>query len=553
MGRIERVESKEPFEVIPATLIDPSKFPFPKEGAGPGLIGDIANVLGELFNRDREAKNSQAVSAASEARRITELEMLAIFENNPNPDTWGEETRAILARNAGNFSQLRFGDAETQALQRIKQDGFQQRSIMRTGISSASQNIDNAIAVSGTNLIAFEDDGSPEVAQEKLDMIDQHQQDLERKYPKDVAAIHLEQTLQEAEKMQARNVRKEQMDLAAGDPDLITNEKKTGAIDIELAARAKGEKVSQQLSVLSNTDLEAIRDYANTVGDKIKTDSEIALEAATVDAYARIRDGDADIDRMIDEFSADMANTDEDKIKFAEKVPTYFNKFNSTKIADETNENVYDQLTQATEAVERGAMSPTEFEELYADKKEFLTGADQRLVRSRDIVATKTMQNRIFGDAMVTERPTFIEATEDTIGAIKLARKNAEVVRDIPSINNFNIALKKNQAQQWNFGRFRNELRSQMNQNPEWSSKQINTAKALLIDQLDLTDDELLRSFDNQNPNKAITKNSPDAVFDDIWKNLSLEDRTLIWAGRMQGVPVNALLTGDAVIEAQKK
>ena len=162
------------------------------------------------------------------------------------------------------------------------------------------------------------------------------------------------------------------------------------------------------------------------------------------------------------------------------------------------------------------------------------------------------MQNRTFSDAMITEQPTFVSATEDTIGAIKLARQNAEIIKDIPSINMFNIALKKNQAEQWNFGRFRQQLRSQMNQNPEWSSKQINTAKDILIEQLDVTDAELLRSFDEQNPKHAITKTSPDVVFDDIWSGLSIENRTLIWAGRMQGIPASTLLLGEEVVEAKK-
>ena len=307
--------------------------------------------------------------------------------------------------------------------------------------------------------------------------------------------------------------------------------------------------------------MESLRDYANTIGEKQKTQSEINREAATVTAYNQIRDNDAiNIDALIDRNNADPNQSDEDKIKFAEKIPTYFNKINSTQSADESDNNVYDTLTQATELVERGAMSPTAFEELFIQtdedgntNKSKLTTADQRTIRSKDIVATRTMQNRTFNDAMITERPTFISQTEDDINAILLARKNAALINDIPSINSFNIALKKNQAERWNYGRYRQQLREQINQNPEWSSKQINTARDLIIDQLSVTDDKLLRAFDEQNPNRAITNTSPDIAFEDIWSDLSLDDRALIWAERMAGTPVSVLLTGEEVIEAKAK
>lgn len=325
------------------------------------------------------------------------------------------------------------------------------------------------------------------------------------------------------------------------------------AVTSELKGRKEG-KISDEFALLTNEDLESIRDYADTIGEKQTTKSTANLNAATVEAYSKIRDGAIDLDAMIDRNDADPLQSDEDKIKFAEKLPTYFSKVNSTKAAAFSSDNdVYDQLTQASERVERGAMNPVDFEDMYAKNRHKLTTEDQRKIRDKDIVATRTMQNRTFGDAMITTRATFVSQPEDAISSIKLARRNAELIQDIPSINNFNIALKKNQAEQWNYGRFRNALREQINQNPEWSSKQINTAKDLLIEQLDKTEAELLREFDEQNPNEAITKTSPDIAFDDIWADMSQEDKTLLWAGRMQGISVDVLLTGEQVAEAKVK
>ena len=133
------------------------------------------------------------------------------------------------------------------------------------------------------------------------------------------------------------------------------------------------------------------------------------------------------------------------------------------------------------------------------------------------------------------------------MASIKLARKNAELISDIPSLNLFNIALEKNRAQQWNYGRFREQLRSQMNQNPEWSAEQIAVTQDILVDQLDISDDELLREFEGQNPNRSILKTPPDVQFKDVWGELSFESKSKIWAERMAGVPVEVLLGSDEV------
>ena len=245
---------------------------------------------------------------------------------------------------------------------------------------------------------------------------------------------------------------------------------------------------------------------------------------------------------MIDAIDADPTISNDDKLLAAEKIPTYFNKINSTKVAEETDNDVYDELTRASESVERGTMSPAAFEELYADRKGSLDKDDQRTIRSKDIVATKTMQNRAFTDAMSATLPTLVELTESDLGSIKLARQNAEIIKDIASINLFNIAIKKNQAERWNYGRFRKQLRSQIDQNPEWSQKQIYVAQEILVDQLDMPVDQLLKEFDGQNPTRAIMKTPPNIDFKDIWPDLSIDDKAKVWELTMRGAPSEVIL-----------
>lgn len=536
MARIERTSSEQAFDVEQAQLIDPSGFRFSTAGAE--AMQQIGGTLFELGRRDLAAKNSLAVNAASESRRLAKLKMEEFIKNNPDPDTWSEGARKFIEEQVKTYSQQRF-NKETGAQQEIEQDAFKDQLTMEVGIAAVAQNIENDIAINGKNLIDVisTDDGTPDAADEIDKQIKLYQEALERKYEPKVAALQMEETLKEAQKLQVENVKKDIMNRAAVRPELIKD-----FIETELKARAKDKKAFGEFNLLSNSNLEAIRDYANSVGEKAVSDSEITVNAAIVDSYGRIRDGDVDIDSMIDAIDADPTISDKDKLLAAEKIPTYFNKINSIKVADESNEDIYDELTRASESVERGTMSPAAFEELYADKKGELDKDDQRTIRSKDIVATKTMQNRAFTDAMSATLPTLVELTESDLGAIKLARQNAEVIKDIAAINLFNIAIKKNQAERWNYGRFRKQLRTQIDQNPEWSQKQIYVAQEILMEQLDMPVDQLLKEFDNQNPDKAIMKTPPSIDFKDIWLDLSIDDKAKVWELTMRGAPAEAIL-----------
>ncbi len=539
MARVERFTSQEQIPVQQAQLIDPRGFPADTSSAEALKVGaDVVGVFAELAKRRRDAQDSLAATKAGHSRTLAELEIQQFMVDNPDPDKWEEGLAKISAKYSANYASLKMSN-KTKEEQDIEQRAHNDEMAMRVRLAATNQDIKNDIVESGTNLIDLysNDDGSPGDADKIDKAIKAYETALLRETTPEIAAIRMEETLEEGQKLQIENVKKDVMNRAAVRPKLIRD-----FIETELKARAKGKKALDEFTLLSNSDLEAIRDYTKSIGEKTVSDSEIAVNAAIVDAYGRIRDGDVDIDSMIDAIDADPTISDEDKLLAAEKIPTYFNKINSTKVADESNEDVYDELTEASESVERGTMSPAAFEELYADKKEFLDKDDQRTIRSKDIVATKTMQNRAFTDAMSATLPTLVELTESDLGSIKLARQNAEIIKDIASINLFNIAIKKNQAERWNYGRFRKQLRSQIDQNPEWSQKQIYVAQEILVAQFDMPVDQLLKEFDGQNPNRAIMKTPPSIDFKDIWPDLSIDDKAKIWELTMRGAPSEVIL-----------
>jgi hypothetical protein len=485
-----------------------------------------------------EAKNSLAVNAAVESRNLARLKIQQFIQNNPDPDTWAEGLRKILQEQGRIFSQQRFNE-QTRDEQRIEQAAFMDKLNMEVSIAAANQNIDNDIAVSGKNLIDLmsNDDGTPEMAADILEQQRVYQEALERKHPKDVAAIHMDETLKEAEEQAVENIKEAQMNKAAINPILMIS-----YIDAELEARKKGKKAIPEFALLSNTDLEAIRDYAGSVGEKAVSDATMAFNQAVENNYAKIIGGDTDVAAMIAEIQADPNITEEDSNKAADKLLTFFSKWNSTLVADETNEPIYDTLTKATESVERGAMSPAAFEELYADKKQFLTKEDQRGIRSKDIVATKTMQNRTFSEATANAYSGLVELRDDELSGLIAARDNALKIKDLKTVNALNFSIKKAQIQKWNYGRFRRELRNQIAQNEDWSQQQIFVAADILEDQHDKDISELMVEFENANPDRSILRTPPDDEFNDIWEDLPLEDKAKVWELRLLGAPVKEIL-----------
>jgi len=543
LARVERFTSEGQIPVPQAQLVDPRSFPADISSAEAlRIAGETAKDIGLKLEQERKVKQELAKRKRDAQDRIGITDANAIMDNAEREYALRIIGKPLTEHKAIRLDELNKARAKVSQLDlspdareivnsntNIKADRF-------TDIAELANiqatNRDALIKTSEAYETALIEGDVSSIAEAEV-LLDEQLKNM----PLAEAAKFKEELEERATKEMVENAKKDLMDKAAVKPELMKS-----FIDAELKARKAGKKALDEFALLSNTDLEAIRDYANSVGEKAVSDSEIAVNAAIVDAYGKIRDGDVDIDAMIDTIDADPTISDEDKIKAAEKIPTYFSKINSTKVADESNEDVYDELTRASESVERGTMSPAAFEELYADKKGELDRDDQRTIRSKDIVATKTMQNRAFTDAMSATLPTLVELTESDLGAIKLARQNAEVIKDIAAINLFNIAIKKNQAERWNYGRFRKQLRSQIDQNPEWSQKQIYVAQEILTEQLDMPVDQLLKEFDGQNPDRAIMKTPPNIDFKDIWRDLSTDDKAKVWELTMRGAPSEVII-----------
>ena len=209
-----------------------------------------------------------------------------------------------------------------------------------------------------------------------------------------------------------------------------------------------------------------------------------------------------------------------------------------------SNEDVYDSLTVGSELVERGAKSPAEWEGEFREAlvNRHINPADRRTLRSKDIVATKTMQNSSFTQTTVDNRGSLVQLREDEITAMISARDQAARLKDIKGVNILNFSLKKVQAQKWNYGRYRTDLRTQIAQNPEWSQKQIFIASSQLVEKYDIDDADLLTQFDTQSPDQSILLTPPDDRLNDVWEGLSQSDKAKIWEIRLNGGSIEEIL-----------
>ena len=209
-----------------------------------------------------------------------------------------------------------------------------------------------------------------------------------------------------------------------------------------------------------------------------------------------------------------------------------------------SNDITYDSLTTGSELVERGTKSPAEWEQefvqAWADGK--LTKEDRRTLRSKDIVATKTMQSRTFSESSANTRPRLVELRDDELAGLIAARDNALKIKDLKTVNALNYSIKKAQIQKWNFGRWRQGLRAQIAQNPTWSQKQIFVAQDILAENFDKDISDLMKEFESANPQESILKTPPSDELSDVWGDLSQEDKAKIWELRLLGASIKEII-----------
>ena len=200
MARITRSNSNVAVPVEQAQLISPSAFRFSTAEAE--AAGQAGQVIQELGKRKQAADDSLAVNEATSSRQLAKAEMKQFVVDNPDPETWADGFANIKEKQGRAYSELKMTQGVRNE-QDIQQEAFFGKLDIDTQILATTQTISNDIQVSGTNLISLmgSDDGTPESAKDVLDQTEVYQDALERKFPKEVAAVHMDETLQHGKEM----------------------------------------------------------------------------------------------------------------------------------------------------------------------------------------------------------------------------------------------------------------------------------------------------------------------------------------------------------------
>ncbi len=165
---------------------------------------DFGNTIVQNAFKKQAAEDSLSINAANESRDLAKLEMEQFMLTNPNPSTWEAGRQSVLRKQQFTFSQQKFS-FQTNKNESVKQKAFESESELLVSIAATEQTIQNDITVSGKNIIGiFSNPLATE--KQKQDQQKLFQDALERKHPKNVADVMMQDTLAEAEEEKTENI-----------------------------------------------------------------------------------------------------------------------------------------------------------------------------------------------------------------------------------------------------------------------------------------------------------------------------------------------------------
>ena len=320
-----------------------------KEAANRGV-----NTVINAIQKREAAQDSLAVNSLNESRDLAKLEMQQFMVDNPDPDSWTGGWDSIVEKQQNVFMSQDF-TAQTSRQEGVNQKAFIVEGKAIVNIAATQQLIENSIESSGKNLIkVFSNPLSSET--DKANQKQLYQDALERKFPKEVSDVRMQETLLAADEQAIENMNKVARNLAAVNP-----EGTIAAATDELEARGKGETLFPEFSKLSNSDIEALKDYAGTVGEEKKSKSKQLMNKKIVDGYGLVRTSPIgqpfDLDTYSDTIELDPDMSDEDKISAIEKVKTYYSSYNSAvKTRTDTSDTTRMAMNAILRKVKRGGV-----------------------------------------------------------------------------------------------------------------------------------------------------------------------------------------------------
>ena len=363
-------------------------------GALQKVAGDFTNFQIQNLQRRTAAEDSLAINAIGESRDLANLEMQQFMQTNPDPATWENGWDTIVQKQQKGF----IGKTLTRdaaANERINQKAFELEGKMKIQIAATEQSVTNSIDATGESLVkVLGDPFSTDTQKEKQTKA--YKDALLQRHTEEIADVMLDEVQLAGQEQEIENANKIARNFAAIDP--------TRTIDVaqkELEARGQGKTLFPEFASMSNTDLEALKDYAGTVGNEKDGKSLVLMEQKTVEGYGLIRNAPPgqpfDQDGFLDKAELDPDMTNGDFIKLADKIKTYNNTYNS-KISDKvtTSDEARMAMNKLRQKIKRG--DTTETGGFYVADDAFTDYKKLKSEHKINTVDNKAFLNNIFKD-----------------------------------------------------------------------------------------------------------------------------------------------------------
>jgi hypothetical protein len=444
-----RVESGVPVAVEQAQLIDPSGFRFDTSIAQ--ATENIGGILTELDKRKKDLQDRISSSNVNAAINNAQLGYQQEIVGKPL-----DQHAAILRKHvnaAKSISGQQRMTNEARALVNAKLGSW--------GQSFAEQGeLATIVAMNKEAGIRVADDlGNALVNGDQEDILE-----AEAAYDEHFAA-NPEEGKQQKEKIEALAVKQMRDNAIQSAQELAARTPNAVITRVEAEQKLRKTKEPSDFPNLNSKDLEAVRDYAETVGIKAKDESTQMANQVITDNYTAIANGAVNINQMVQDISANPNMSAEDKAKAIEKTRTFFTGWHSTEMANRVwplvdDDTAITQLNTDLTAQSSGTLDINEMNEKINDaaNKGLLSRATRDKLRARaakggnDAIDkatgqfTKRVSNALIG--RLTEREARFRIRETTGDLTPTERRQASSVGFLlqvgrEQLNRYNADLDK--------------------------------------------------------------------------------------------------------------
>jgi hypothetical protein len=313
-----RVESQVRVPVEQAQLIDASAFRFDTSVAQ--AVGDTGKVIGELSRRKQGMEDRIAISNSNAAMKKAQLDYQTEIIGKPLDQHAGILQKHINIAKSTSLSQKMSKEARTTTGSSLAAWG--------QGLTDSGK-LATIMALHKEDRIRVTADLEEALVEGDEIEIQAAEEAFDEHYATDPEAGKVTK-----DRLEVRATKATHDNAIAAAEETAARFPQATIARVEEEQKNRAEGKEKDFPLLSSKDLEQVRDYAKTIGEKKKDESARLSNETVTTNYTAIANGEVDITKMINDINANPAMSGSDKAKAIEKTRTFFSGWHSTKMAN---------------------------------------------------------------------------------------------------------------------------------------------------------------------------------------------------------------------------